>query len=170
MKTTISNSIKVSALAMVFIVSSGAQADQYEVNKRYLVSAQSNCVEEYITQLSETENLVKACFLKQPLRLVWATQSYPNMNQNPRQVQYWQGSYSKTFAVHTKYLRELINVCSGQLIKQHTFVVAKRKEVTYPVINPNLDSSISESYMLVPMTEAEAQQELVEAKNRCLQN
>lgn len=140
----------------------------YEINKRYVIHDYSQCVSEYITKVKTVERIKKACYQNEPLRLAWTVKNYPNLRENPRRVKYWEGSYAKTLAVDVTYLRELVDRCRGRILSKNTFVETYEEEVRFQLVNPNLDPSISESFMLVPMTDEEAQQELAEAYQRCL--
>ena len=95
------------------------------------------------------------------------TQSYLNLKENPRRVQYWEGRYSKVLATSTTYLRELVDACRGRIISTTTLVETDKMLVSFGITNPNLDLSLKESFMLVPLTEAEAEQELAQALRRC---
>lgn len=142
----------------------------YEINRRYFVKYydQSKCVTEYITKINEQESLKASCNLAQPLQLSWTIKNYPNLKENPRRVQYWEGSYSKILELTNTYLRELVDECRGKIISSTKIVDKEDITVRHSVANPNLSDSITESFMLVPMTQEEAKQELAEAEKRCL--
>ncbi|MES2769303.1 MAG: hypothetical protein V4596_09160 [Bdellovibrionota bacterium] len=140
----------------------------YEFNRRYFIYNHSSCVSEYITKLSEKESVAESCKQDQSLQLAWATQNYPNLHENPRRVQYWQGGYSKVLATTSTYLRELVDACRGRILSKMNFTQTDERVARHEITNPNLSPSVKESFMLVPMTEDEANQELAEAKKRCL--
>ncbi len=144
--------------------------NSYKINVRYHAREYNDCVSEYYTKLSEKESVAKACHQSQPLRLAWTTKNYPNLRENPRRVQFWEGAYSKTLKKETKYLRELVNTCKGTIISQLNVSDYSWSERSSALINVNLQDSVSESFMLLPMTQTEAQQELGEALQRCLVN
>lgn len=127
------------------------------------------CVEEYVRKIGEVVS-ASSCKEDNKLELRWATQSYPNLTQNPRRVQYWEGGYYREVTVTQKFLSRLVNVCSGKILTQDTYSEVTKYNQDYKVINPNLDPTIKESFMLVPLTQEEANQELIEARKRCEQD
>lgn len=141
----------------------------YEINKKYFIGYydNDNCVSEYIVKLDEAEKVSRACFQDKALQLTWKDQNYPNLNMNPRRVQYWVGSFSKTVTGYTTYLRELVDDCHGRILSKTTFTEKSKKQLTFDIRNPNLDPSIKESFMLSPMTQSEAEEELIQTKKRC---
>lgn len=127
----------------------------------------SNCVQERFTKISEYESIKKDCYLSSPLRLAMTHKNYPKLNFNPRSVQYWQGSYTRDMITTITYERELIDVCRGRIIKTDQINEQYPYKLEFTIVNPNLDDGISESFMLSPLTEQEAQNELVQSKQRC---
>lgn len=127
----------------------------------------SRCVDEIFTKISESQSIEKGCYLSTPLRLAVKNKSYQNLNFNPRSVQYWQGSYSKDLVTTVTYQRELIDICKGRIIKTDQIHDQYKYELQFSVENPNLDDSITQSFMLSPMADQEAEQELLQAKQRC---
>lgn len=126
-----------------------------------------NCVESNHTLLNSKITHVSECQIAIPLNLTEAYFYYPKMNYNPRRVEIWEGSYKKTLQIENIYLKELIDVCRGRVISEKQIIKNERHVLNFSVENPNLDSSISESYLLAPMTEREAQQEWKRALKRC---
>lgn len=164
--------LKTLALVSLCAASLGVHAgpDEYahqELNRCYHVRSYDNCVQEYVTKLSENEVQTRGCYQSEGLRLAWGSQSYPLMNDNPRRVQYWQGGFSKELTQTRRYLRELVDECRGRLLSSQELTRTSARTLVFPILNPNLSPDVTESYMLVPMTEAEARQELVEAQVRC---
>jgi hypothetical protein len=164
-----------SILLLAMAVNSKAESlhngdNYYEMNSRYFVKYHDyqNCISEYIIKIDEKERPKSSCKLDQALQLAWTTQNYPNLKENPRRVQYWEGGYSKVIELTNTYLRELVDECRGKIISGTKIVDKEDITVRYSVLNPNLSDSITESFMLVPMTQEEAKQELVEAQKRCL--
>ena len=126
----------------------------------------TDCVVEYEGPREIKINKGKSCELKDALTIVWVTQNYPRLTQNPRRVQKWVGSYVRNDITTTTYVRELVDECRGRIIEKESYTRDSLKVNEYAIMNPNLDPNISESYMLVPMTQAEAEQELASAKTR----
>src|SRR4051812_7781292 len=141
--------------------------DYYEINQRIFIQYQTDCVAEYMTLLSEHERVAKQCSVQKPLRLSWTTQRYPNLDQNPRRVQYWEGEVLGTRATDRTFLRELVDECRGRVISKQMLRDVVYNDQAYDVTNPNLDTEINETFMLSPMTYAEAKSELAEAFARC---
>ena len=152
---------------ILVLLASSAQA-QYEMNHSYHNKKHGNCVSQYITKLSEKITLFKGCEQTEDLELSWTIQNYPHLKENPRRVQYWKGSYTKIYALTSNYLKELVDTCKGKIISKTQFSDVQYYDKIFKLKNLNLDVSIKESFMLVPMTEAEAKQELIEANYRCL--
>lgn len=166
--------MKISALVLLLTTLNIAQAhahvdDTYIINQRNFYNQRNDCVTEYVTLLSKQSRVSKACALKNPMRLAWTTQNYPNLRENPRRVQYWDGNYVREVTTDYRMLRELVDECRGRILSQNTLTDSGAEEQSFSMVNPNLDTSITESFMLVPMTSEEATQELNEAKIRCEQ-
>lgn len=143
-------------------------ANQYiEINQRIYIQHRTRCVAEYMTLLSQHERAAKACSIEKPLRLVTVVRNYPNLRENPRTVQAWAGSAARKTNITSKYLRELVDECRGRVISSTVLTETTVEKESFHVINPNLDSAITESFMLSPMTNAEARQALAEAKQTC---
>ncbi len=142
----------------------------HRINERYIFEVHSNCVTEYITKLSESQRQTQSCHLSVPMRLAWAVQNYPLLNDNPRRVQFWQGEHAKEIAIDSVYLRELVDTCRGHIISRREITETQKQVLRFPLLNVNLSTDIKESFMLVPMTEIEARQQLAEAANTCEAN
>ena len=138
---------------------------QYVATK--LDFGQARCIQEYYNKLSEDLKLSNSCTLIEPLSLAWTVMTYPNLRDNPRRVQYWQGTYSRTISTTATYLRELVDECQGKIISQNQFIETTKENISFSVANPNLNTGITESYMLVPLTKEEAQQEFTQAQMNC---
>jgi len=130
-------------------------------------SFHSNCVETEYTLLTSKLTHVSECKMAIPLNLTETYFTYPKMNFNPRRVEVWEGAYKKILQIENVYLKELIDVCRGRVISEKQITEKEKQILTFSVMNPNLDSSISESYLLAPMTEQEAQSELKRTWKRC---
>lgn len=144
-------------------------ADQYfEINQRVFIQQQTRCVTEYMTLLSQSESVSKACHVSKPLRLSTTVRNYPHLNANPRTVQYWEGSVAKTITNNKVYLRELVDECRGRIISSMRIKDSSLHEEGFDILNPNLDLSINESFMLSPMTSDEAKQALAAVQQECL--
>lgn len=130
-------------------------------------TSQAYCLNEYYTKLSETEKSKGRCELTKPLRLAWTYKVFPKLRENPRRVQYWEGQYAKTDVIEVRYLRELVNDCRGIMISQQTLLSQENRTRVFDLRNPNLDISVNESFMLLPMTEVEAKLQLVEVEKLC---
>ena len=158
----------------ILIVSSISQArhidtDQYnEMNVRYLVNQQNDCVSEYITPVSQREFTSKSCHVTIPLRMTHDFKNYPNLHQNPRTVQFWEGQAGKEIATVSLYSRELVDTCRGRIISKSSISQTEKSIEAFDIRNPNLDDAINESFMLSPMTNQEASSEMNEAMHRCM--
>lgn len=126
-----------------------------------------NCVREYINKVDEYRTLEPQCLATTPLFLAWTTLYYPNLRDNPRRVQYWEGKYARGLIMTEVFERELVDTCRGRVISKSAFKNSYRSEIEFKLANPNLDTNITESYMLSPMTEAEAKQEMQNTLQLC---
>lgn len=126
-----------------------------------------NCVEEYVTKLTSSTLLNDSCEISKPLELTYGYQNYPYLTQNPRKVSYWLGQYNRVAVTTTNYLRELVDTCRGKVLTSKQFSAKSYQNFTFDIENPNLSSSIKESYMLVPLSDEEAAQSFVDTEKRC---
>jgi hypothetical protein len=127
----------------------------------------SNCVEAEYSLLSSKIVYNSECKIAIPLNLTETYYNYPKMTNNPWRVEVWEGSYEKTLKIENIYLKELINICRGRVISEKQIKVTKKKVLEFTINNPNLNTSISKSYLLAPMSNQEARNELTRAWQRC---
>ncbi len=107
-----------------------------------------------------------SCELENKLSLATGCFGYRYMGH--RQVRYWEGSFRKEIRFHDTYLITVTNVCTGEVEKTFYSGDEHSEQLLFEVRNPNLEPSLTKSYDLAPMTDAEAQMEMDLAKERCI--
>lgn len=128
-----------------------------------------NCIKEFVNTINESVETSDQCELTKELRLTSKSQTYPNLRHNPRTVSYWEGQYQKEIVKTITSLREMVDVCRAKILSSIEITTVSTSYKKFNVENPNLSKDISESYMLSPMTQEEAEVALSNAEDKCLQ-
>jgi len=124
-------------------------------------------VNEYLTKLNEEVKSIGKCQKNEPLSLEWTTQYYPQLSSHSIRVRYWKGSYQRNISIETTYLRELVDECRGRVLSEKTLKKISTTTLEFAISNPNLDPEIDKSYLLFPMTDGEAKNELRNTLKQC---
>jgi hypothetical protein len=127
------------------------------------------CIQESSTVVSNTVTSKGACQAKESLALAEKWQSYPLLRENSYYVEYWQGSFSRQVTSTLVTHHQILDICESKTLLDETTNQVVTEEKIFAVENPNLADTISTSYELVPMTDAEAQAVLSAAQLRCAQ-
>jgi hypothetical protein len=127
----------------------------------------NSCIKERWTLITEDVKTQASCIETKKLQLVSAFITYPNIDVGPMKVRFWKGQVMMPVETEQTYSHSYINVCSGKV----TFTEEVKKTYVwskfYEISNPNLDRSISESYKLAPLTNAEAAKAFENLKLEC---
>lgn len=137
------------------------------INQRIFVREQRHCVDEFQTLLSESSRISLACHVETPLSMIATTHAFPSMNPSFRHIQVWTGTVAREISTKRTYLRELVDDCHGRLISTTRLSEVTTEPERFEIANPNLDDSISESFLVSPMTNAQASRALNDALIRC---
>lgn len=126
------------------------------------------CVKERTIKLETKFISANNCEVGTELSLIEIYKNYSNLNQNPRRVDVWSASFTKDIFESTRYLVQLVDTCRGFIIDEQLTIAEKLlKTKKFNIFNPNVDESISESFMLSPMTKNEAIRALEKARRKC---
>ncbi len=108
-----------------------------------------------------------SCEEGEKLKLSRKEKSFPQMKDNPYEVQYWKGSYTRKQIEKVTYQHEVTNWCTGKSILSERKVLSETSTLGFPIDNPNLHDDVYASYQLLPLTEDEAKAALAQAKAEC---
>jgi hypothetical protein len=112
------------------------------------------------TELSETNDGMSACRENTPtlVRAPWKSQT----------VDAWSGGYEVTEYLTIYYRVDSYDPCTGAWLGFSNAVKNASRVYTFPIVNPNLDSSVTESYVAnAPLLDEEAQGQLPELLQQC---
>lgn len=125
------------------------------------------CIKEKWTLLKVEVKSPSNCKVTKPLALKEKLQTYPHINVGPLKVRYWEGSYEMAKHTTKTYRHDYINICTGVTTYSDEESFESVSTKVYDLQNPNLDSSIKESYKLAPMTNTEAKDAFSNLKIEC---
>ncbi len=111
--------------------------------------------------------MLGVCEPGEELRLGRKLVSYPQMQENPYEVEYWTGSYTRSVKAVRNYLHEAIDRCMDRTIVSERKTKTESWTQEFQIHNPNLDYDIFASYQLVPMSNDQAQAAFIKAKLDC---
>ena len=100
---------------------------------------------------------------------------YKHFPNNPYTVQYWEGGFLRKTNIRETVLREIIDACStnedGRPIRRvvsiNKFYRQNLRTDYFPIENANLNTNISASYLMVPITQEEAMAQMLLQERRC---
>ena len=128
----------------------------------------NDCIDDHWIRLDLTPTVeLGVCKPGETLQLARTEKSYPKMKNNPYEVQYWKGSFTRKAIEKVKYLHEVTNRCTGKTVVSEVKTASYSSLLNFQVLNPNLEDDVYASYQLVPMTEQEAVEALTQAKSEC---
>lgn len=139
----------------------------YSRNESHSYHGRNDCVEVITLTIKGEESLEANCTESEELKLDETYLNFPNLNQNPRRVNYWVGGYQRLKITKLTNLRQVIDVCRGRILDEREFEKTYTSTLYFKVYNPNLEISISESFMLSPLSERQAQIALNRSKKEC---
>lgn len=132
----------------------------------HTISAE-RCIETFEVNVDKEYRLSANCEIEDELKLEGIFNVYPYLDQNPRYVQYWEGSYNRVITEINYKLRQVINSCEGIILDERIIKSYYKFNKTFSINNPNLSSEIRESFMLSPMSDQRASVELAKTKRKC---
>ena len=126
-----------------------------------------HCLRESWDLVSETITNKGACQAKDPLALSEKWQSYPLLREDAYFAEYWKGSFSRQVTSNQTVRHQILNLCSGKTVVDTTSTNVINEQKVFELANPNLKETVSKSYELVPLTDAEANAALAVARVSC---
>ena len=126
-----------------------------------------HCLRESWDIVSEAVINKGVCQAKDALELAEKWQSYPLLREEAYPVEYWKGSFSRQVSSNRTVRHQILNLCSGQMIVDTTSTSVITEQKIFELDNPNLKETISKSYELIPLTEAEANTAFAVARVSC---
>jgi hypothetical protein len=147
-------------LSAGLFVSMSASAHGYWHHGHHCISDTSEIVSEVVTSKG-------TCAAKDALELAEKYHSYPLLREEGYLVEYWKGSFVRQVTSNLTVHHTIVNLCTGQTIVDTTITKVVTAEKVFALENPNLKETISKSYELVPLTEAEAKTALAAANTAC---
>jgi hypothetical protein len=126
-----------------------------------------HCLRESWDQVSNTVTSKGACLAKDPLELSEKWQSYPLLREDAYLVEYWKGSFSRQITSNQTVRHQILNLCSGKSVVDTTSTNVINEQKVFELANPNLKETISTSYELIPLTDAEANVAFAAARVSC---
>jgi len=82
-------------------------------------------------------------------------------------VDSWQGGYERKVIMHTTYRIDHLDPCSGNVLWSESKEGNLPQTVSFNIENPNLDPDVPSYVANAPLTQAEAQAEMVVPKATC---
>lgn len=138
-----------------------------EARDYYSHPSKNECVREFWTMLSERNEKVKTCEVAKSLKLAQGEFNYPLINVGILKVRYWEAQMVTTYTSTQTYEHSFVNVCNGLKTFSEVKEMKSQKYKSYVIDNPNLDSSLTKSYELAPMTNEEAKNAFLDLKKNC---
>ena len=117
-----------------------------------------HCIETEKTEVSSTNTF--NCKVTVPPQLLSKKVSYPNLRGHWYDVQYWTGQITRETVTTIIFSNTIVNRCTGQTLDSFRTSEVSTSCQSTNIENPNLDSEISESFLLSPLTEDEVKSAL----------
>lgn len=155
-------------LTILFSMTLNAQAYSNSHTKKKFEYNPLDCIRTSWTLLETIESTPEECKLTKELKLKEELFSFPAMNVGPIKVRFWEAQFDKGERTTRTYRLDYVNICYGYITHSEIRKLVEAK--TYDLVNPNLDSSITETYNLAPMTESEAKISLKNLELDCQQS